>query len=207
VKIETWLAFCSIALLTAATPGPAVLLVSTNSLIAGFKNSLLTILGNVTGLLFMSTCSVFGLSAVILHSSVLFTTIKILGAFYLAYMGIKLWKKGLLPLALEPHLKKGKTPLNLYIQGLVLALTNPKAIIFTTALFPHFIIVSEPLIPQFALLVISFMTLSFLCLSGYSLLAQRAKKGTAKIGSNKQIGRILGATFIGAGCLLATVRR
>ena len=65
MAFENWLAFCSIALLATATPAPAALLVSTNSLLVGVKKSLFTILGNITGLLVMSALSVLGLSAIL----------------------------------------------------------------------------------------------------------------------------------------------
>ncbi len=206
MQIESWLAFCSIALVATATPGPAALLVTTNSLMVGFKKSLITILGNVTGLLLMSAFSVLGLSAVVLHSAVAFTIIKILGAIYLVYMGVKLWKNGITPVQSESSGKTHVSIISLYFQGLLVALTNPKAIIFTTALFPQFVVVSEPLLPQFSLLVASFMTLSFLCLSTYSLLAQRAKGVGRKASNSLLLGKVFGSTFIGAGCFLAATQ-
>ncbi len=207
MTVESWLAFCAIALLATATPGPAVLLVSTNCLIVGFKKSLLTVVGNITGLMLMSSCSVLGLSAIVLHSAIAFTVIKVLGALYLVYIGLNLWRKGIAPLEANPPGKVDKSSFNLFIQGVLVALTNPKAIIFTTALFPQFIVVSESLLPQFILLVGTFMTLSFICLAGYSLLAHGARKRAVKVTSGKFMGRVFGSTFIGAGCLLATAPR
>lgn len=70
--IENWLVFVSIAFVATVTPGPAVFLVISNSLSYGLKNTVITILGNISGLLVMSGLSVLGLSAVLLHSVVLF---------------------------------------------------------------------------------------------------------------------------------------
>ena len=207
MTFESWLAFCSIALLATATPGPAVLLVSVNSLAVGFKNSLVTVLGNISGLFLMSVFSVLGLSAVVLHSTIAFTTIKVLGAAYLIYMGLKLWKNGIRNIEVQEIVKVKSNAFSLYSQGVFVALTNPKAIVFTTALFPQFIVVSEPLLQQFSLLVISFMALSFSCLSAYALLAQRAKSGTKRIVSDKALGKIFGSSFIGAGCFLAATSK
>ncbi|MCG8614302.1 MAG: LysE family translocator, partial [Pseudomonadales bacterium] len=69
-----------------------------------------------------------------------------------------------------------------------------------------FVVVSEPLLPQFLLLVSSFMILSFMCLCAYALLAQRTK-ATHNSVSGKLLGKVFGSTFIGAGCLLATTSR
>lgn len=204
MQFENWFMFCSIALLATATPGPAALLVSINSLSFGFKKSLVTILGNVTGLFIMSTFSVLGLSAVVLHSTVAFTVIKLLGAAYLAYLGFKLWVNGVGTIEVGSTRKSKGSSLSLYTQGVLVALTNPKAVVFTTALFPQFIVDADPLMFQFSILVLSFMLLSFICLSLYALIAQRAKARTINTQVQKLFGKIFGAIFIGAGCILAT---
>lgn len=207
MQIESWLAFCSIALLATATPGPATLLVSTNSLRFGFRKSLITVLGNISGLLLMSSFSVLGLSAVVLNSSIAFTILKVAGAIYLIYMGVNLWIKGITPMELKQTKKGKKHNISLYFQGILVSITNPKAIVFTTALFPQFIVVSEPLLPQFSVLVLSFMCSSFVCLSTYSYLAQRAKNKTSKLFSGTVAGKVFGSTFIGAGCILASASK
>jgi threonine/homoserine/homoserine lactone efflux protein len=196
--------FCSIALLATATPGPAALLVSINSLSFGFKKSIYTVLGNVTGLFIMSTLSVLGLSAVVLHSTVAFTIIKLLGVAYLAYLGFKFWVNGVGIIEIDSTKKSKGSSLSLYTQGVLVALTNPKAVIFTTALFPQFIVAADPLMFQFSILVLSFMLLSFICLSSYALVAQGAKARTINTRVQKLLGKIFGATFIGSGCILAT---
>ncbi|QPB83786.1 LysE family translocator [Pseudoalteromonas rubra] len=207
MQFESWITFCSIALLATATPGPAALLVSISSISFGFRQSLLTVLGNITGLFIMSGLSVLGLSTVILHSAFAFTIIKFLGALYLIYLGVKLWRHGLSKLDVNEVSCAKSNALNLYGQGLLVALTNPKAIVFTTALFPQFIVVSEPLFAQFSVLVLSFMSLSVLCLSSYAFVAQRAKSKARNLVSGTWLGKLFGSTFIGAGCFLATTSR
>lgn len=206
MQIESLLAFCAIALVATATPGPAALLVTTNSLMVGFKKSLITVIGNITGLFLMSGFSVLGLSALVLHSSIAFTIIKFLGAIYLIFAGLKIWVNGIRAVNPESHHTAPITVLKLYLQGLFVAITNPKAIIFSTALFPQFVVVSEPLLPQFSMMVASFMTLSFVCLSVYALAADKAKKVSNVIVS-KYFGKIFGSTFIGAGLYLAAIQR
>ena len=203
MQFENWFMFCSIALLATATPGPAALVVSINSLSFGFKKSLITILGNVTGLFIMSTFSVLGLSAVVLHSTMAFTVIKIFGAAYLVYLGFKLWVNGVGNIEVGSTKTAKCSSLNLYTQGVLVALTNPKAVIFTTALFPQFIVANDPLMYQFSILVLSFMLLSFFCFSSYALVAQRAKSRTINTQVQNLLGKIFGTTFIGAGCMLA----
>ena len=125
MQFESWITFCSIALLATATPGPAALLVSMHSLSFGFNKSLATVVGNVTGLFVMSGFSVLGLSAVVLHSAVAFTFVKVLGAMYLIYIGIKLSRNGIKRIEVGETKSAKNGVLSLYTQGVIVALTNP----------------------------------------------------------------------------------
>lgn len=204
MTLENWMLFSSIALVATLSPGPAVLLVTTHTMQYGPVRSICTILGNVTGLFLMSLCSVLGLSTVIMYSMTAFTIIKSAGALYLIYLGIKLWRNGIgKPQAVLGGESKGAS-LVLYGQGIMVALTNPKAIAFTTALFPQFVVNSQPLGSQFFILVATFMTLSFLCLAGYSLLSHSAKNNVQPLVSRKTSGRVFGGIFILSGAALAT---
>ncbi len=203
MQLENWLAFCSIAFIAAAIPGPAILLVLTHSLQFGTLRSLITVAGNVTGLFTMSACSVLGLSALVMISSTAFTVIKIIGALYLLYMGVKIWRSGVQLNNIKCENHKTSSAWSLYFQGLMISLTNPKAIIFTSALFPQFISISEPLLPQFLILVVTLMTCSFLCLLSYSLLSRTIKSGTKQYVSSNLLGKVFGSAFISAGGLLA----
>ncbi|MCL6417588.1 LysE family translocator [Aestuariirhabdus sp. Z084] len=203
MQMENWLIFCSIALVATVTPGPAILLVSTHSLQFGLGRALMTIAGNVSGLFIMSACSVAGLSALLLASTFAFTVVKILGALYLIYLGIKLWRGGVTSSQLQASATSSPRTLNLYLQGLLVALTNPKAIVFTTALFPQFISSTSSLIPQFTILVLTFMGLSFSCLLAYAVASRRIKNSSARRVNGRWLNRCFGGAFIGAGTLLA----
>lgn len=203
MNIDTWLAFLSIALVATAVPGPAILLVITHNLQYGTARSLFTICGNITGLLLMSGCSVLGLTTLVMVSANAFTLIKTAGALYLIWMGIKLWRNGV-RLELSPdYVAKPASGKSLYLQGILIALTNPKAIVFTSALFPQFIDINQPLMAQFPLLVLTLMACSILCLFGYSQLARQAKNRSQNRLSETGLGQVFGSMFIGAGTALA----
>lgn len=206
MNLENWLGFCAIALLATATPGQAALLVSVHSVSEGVSKTFATIGGNVVGLLLMSSCSVLGLTAVVMHSAFMFSLIKFLGASYLIYLGYRFWT-GERSFELNPDKKSDTRISSLFSQGILVALTNPKAIVFTTALFPQFINANEPLFSQFAILVSSFMGLSFLCLTCYALLASRAVNKTKGLVANKWFGKVFGGAFIGSGVYLASASR
>lgn len=208
MDFDSWLIFASIALVATLTPGPAVLLVSTHSVSFGTKYSIATMLGNISGLFIMSLLSVMGLSAIILHSAPIFFTVKLIGACYLIFLGLKLWRKGLgsavFRTAERGDLQRRPNVMKLYANGLLVALTNPKAIAFTTALFPQFIQPDRPMLPQFSILIMTFMFLSFVCLFGFGLMAERARMGSAKIKLPGFMGKVFGSAFVGSGVFLAS---
>lgn len=201
MEIQNWLLFSSIALVATITPGPAVLLVATHSIGYSPTRAIYTILGNISGLFIMSLLSVLGLGALVLCSTLAFTVIKSLGACYLIYLGIKLWRGGFVPISATCHARtlNKDTNLRLYTQGLMVALSNPKAIAFTTALFPQFINNSSPLTPQFALLVTTFMSYSFICLSVYAKISATARIRARNTRLEKIISRVFGSLFVCSG--------
>ena len=203
MSIEVWLAFLSIALVATITPGPAILLVVTHALQAGVGKALFTIAGNLSGLFLMSLCSVVGLSVLVLSSTFAFMVIKIVGAIYLIYMGVAVWRKGIVVKKTTSSLYDQSSPLKFYIQGILVSLTNPKAIAFTTALFPQFIAVDQPLFAQFSILVITFLTCSALCLASYAIWSRKLFNHSVNAASSTWISKIFGSTFIGAGIALA----
>lgn len=207
MELSTWIAFISIALVATITPGPAILLVLSHSLRTGWKSSLFTILGNITGLFLMSSCAVLGLSALVLSSSTAFMVIKLLGAIYLVYLGIKIWRSNmsLRTSDLSEDTKHSKH--SYFLQGVLVALTNPKAIVFTTALFPQFITIEADLLPQFALLVSTFLCCSATCLISYSYWGSRLLKSSKSLSDSHWIPRTIGSTFVGVGIALAVSSR
>jgi len=209
MNFENWLLFAFIALIAAITPGPAILLLTTNAISYGLRKALACILGNITGLLVMSALSVLGLSTVILMSSAVFISVKLIGAAYLIYLGFRLWRFGFGTTNVEglkvDNQRKSQSFIKLYTQGLFVALSNPKAIAFTTALFPQFINPDAPLAPQFLILVVTIMFLSFICLLSYGYLAVSMKSRSAESSVSQYLSKAFGSAFIASGILLVGV--
>ena len=209
MNYENWLLFAAIAGVATITPGPAIMLVSANSSSYGVRKAVYTILGNITGLFCMSLLAVLGLSTVILYSAPIFFVFKMIGALYLIYLGVKLWRNGFTgkKAVHSSVVNSSGVPqdFKLYMQGVFISLSNPKAIAFTTALFPQFIQPELSLAPQFIGLVSTFMGLSFSCLLGYAILASKAKNRIEekKFYSQSVIGKAFGFVFIGSGIALA----
>lgn len=206
MTIQSWLMYLALVLAATSTPGPAVLFIMTNSALHGWQKSTFAALGNIAGLFSLGVMSVVGLGAVLNASVLFFNMIKYAGAAYLIYLGIKLILQKNVDLeavsgSLIPNNVSNK---QLFFQALGVAISNPKAIVFLTALFPQFLNIDQALLPQFAKLIATLMFFSFSFLMGYSLLAHKAKAWLAKPNRIKAVNRTSGSIFIGFGVLLAT---
>lgn len=199
ISSSVLLVFCAVGAVAVYTPGPAVMLAIHNGVNYGWQRSLLSSLGNISGLLLLSTASGLGLGALLLSSVLLFTVLKVVGAGYLIYLGIKQWrqaKKSALAIdAIDLSVKEAGS-FELYREGILLALTNPKAILFITALFPQFINHDQALFPQFALLTALFMALSFSSLMFYAALGRFARGRCASILQSKRFKQSTAGIFV-----------
>ena len=91
MHFSNWLVFCGVTLLVAFTPGPAVLLAVSNSMSVGPRRAMISSLGNATGLFMVSAAAMAGLGVVLSTSAYAFMLLKLAGAAYLIYLGIKQW--------------------------------------------------------------------------------------------------------------------
>lgn len=200
MELSTWFMFSVIALVSIISPGPAVLLSVTNGIRHGLTPSIYSSLGNITGIFFISGAAALGLGAVLQTSNLLFVIIKIVGAVYLVYLGIRQWRVRE-NIFINPITPADPGPRNhkLYIQGLMVAVSNPKAVLFFTALFPPFLHPSKPLPVQFFILTITFMVFSFLVLLLYAQSAQALKGWFADKKRALWFNRISGTIFIAFG--------
>ena len=206
MTIQSWLMYLMLVIVATSTPGPAVLFIMTNSTLYGWQKATFSALGNITGLFCMGILTVAGLGAILNASEIIFNVVKYFGAAYLIYLGIKLFfQKGLDFQSAQSNLIAANVPsIKIFFQAFGVAVSNPKAIVFLTALFPQFLNINEPLIPQFVILISTLMTLSFTFLMFYALMAHKVKTWLSKSSRVKFVSRTSGVIFIGFGVLLAT---
>jgi threonine/homoserine/homoserine lactone efflux protein len=210
MNIETILAFSVVAWLAILSPGPAILLALRNGVAFGLRAVTWSSLGNVTGIFGLSAAAMLGLGVLLKSSALLFGAVKLLGALYLFYVGLRhLFGRSSVLIASAETAAGAKTPTRfaLYREAFVLAATNPKPILFFTALFPQFINANASLLPQFFVLTGIFMVLSFVTLLGYASVAGRARFFLLKPRVSKWINRVVGGVFISFGAALLALRR
>jgi threonine/homoserine/homoserine lactone efflux protein len=137
IDLTTLLLFSAASILLAITPGPDMLYIATRSLSQGRSAGIVSALGVHTGVLVHTLAAAFGLSALIAASAMAFSVVKYAGAAYLVYLGIRtlLSRND----ALELGVTKRGTLLDIYRQGVVTNVLNPKVILFFTAFLPQFV--------------------------------------------------------------------
>jgi threonine/homoserine/homoserine lactone efflux protein len=206
MNIETWLYYSLAVLILTASPGPSVLLCMTKAVTEGFRASMSTALGSLTAIVSIMTLSFSGLGVVIATSEVAFNIIKWSGAVYLIYLGYKALtsKQETYQISDQDRIPSIATKKSLYITGFIVGASNPKAIVFFTALFPQFINTSEPLLIQYLVFAITFTIMELSWLTIYSYLGARSSNWLLKEGRAKYFNRITGGVFISAGVFLST---
>lgn len=155
----------------AISPGPDNIYVLMQSIVNGKKYGLATVAGLISGCLIHTTLVAFGVSAVIKESDTLFFTIKLLGVFYLLFLAVKVYKSSS-ELNLNSENIPKKSVLQLFKQGFIMNVLNPKVSIFFLAFFPGFLfsdILSTTV--QFYILGFLFMLVSAIIFSTIAVLA------------------------------------
>jgi len=191
---ENLLSFALATLALAFSPGPDNIYVLTQSLVNGVKSGLATTAGLVTGCIVHTTFLAFGLSAIITTSPTLFYGIKVLGALYLLYLAYVVFKNDAtiaVPVTSEGKTNRTptKTNVQLFKQGVIMNLVNPKVMIFFLAFFPAFLWnETENTVSQFYILGIVFMAVSFLV---FGLIAVLAGSISSYILKHKSVGIVL----------------
>ena len=206
IDFQTWLSFILTVGILCYSPGPSVLLATANSMDYGVRKNIGTILGDLSANSLQMILASAGLAAIIAASAELFYLVKWSGVAYLAYLGIKQFmKKG------NGLHRKYETPpksfRQLFWQGFAVSASNPKAIVFFSALFPIFIHPELPLLPQTLVLAFTFLIIDGTSLLIYSGFAFRLKGYLEDKGKMHMQNRIVGSALILAGILLAMKKR
>lgn len=197
--------FLLMATATVLSPGPGVVMTLTNSLRHGMKGTFSGILGISFGALVVAAISATSLGVVLAASALAFTILKFIGAAYLVYLGIKLWRAPAYKIKEQPILEANAG--RRFFEGLSLQLTNPKAIFFFLSVFPQFIDSSMDYSIQFTVQVLTYSSLVVVIHCLYALFAQRAKLWLTSERGGRAINKLGGATFVFFGAALATAKK
>lgn len=205
MSLNTWLVYVAAVFVLTVTPGPSVLMTVSTSVNRGFRQAVLAALGSTIAIVCIMGLSAVGLGAILSTSELLFSVLKWAGAAYLAYLGITSLlspnRNLLLSEQVEPMQPRS------FVRGFLVGASNPKALVFFTALFPQFIDPAHPQLPQFLVLCCTFVAFEFFWLLTYAALGSRAKRWLQQPGRAVAFNRATGGVFLLAAGILASARR
>jgi threonine/homoserine/homoserine lactone efflux protein len=208
MTLSTYLLYLAAVALLVLTPGPTMLMSMTNAIAHGAPKAMASASGSITAALGMILLSSLGLGAVLAASDTAFWILKLVGGAYLIYLGVKTFRSPVssfdLPTA---SAQAGVSKRRLYLQGVMVGASNPKALLFFAAFFPQFVDGQLPWAPQFAILAITFVVFEFTTLSLCTLFAARIAPWLRQAGRARVFNRVSGSLFAGMGCLLLVARK
>lgn len=204
MTLAVWLGFLLASILIAVTPGPGAVLSMSNGMRHGYRSAFVGILGLQVALLAHLLLVAIGFGALLAASEVAFSLVKFVGAAYLVWLGIQKWRARPQPIAAELEKQPSR---GLFLQGLLVNLTNPKAIIFVAALVPQFVDPALTLLPQYLLIAATLCLTDTLVMSTYALSAVRLGRWLRDPGMLRLQNRLFGGMFVSAGAALAVSSR
>lgn len=203
MSLSLWLGFLVASVVIAVTPGPGAVASMSTGIRHGYWSALALILGLQAAILLQLAVVALGLGALLATSETAFEVIKFVGAGYLIWLGFQKWR------ATAPGADEATTPRRrhgLFLQGLLVNLTNPKAIIFIAALVPQFVDPLAPQMPQYLLIAATLCLTDTLVMSCYALMAARVGRWLHDPRALRLQNRLFGSLFVVAGGLLAVSR-
>ncbi|EIZ0311255.1 LysE family translocator [Vibrio parahaemolyticus] len=207
MQLDTWIYYTLAILVLTASPGPSSLLCLSKGVSSGFRLALTTALGSLSAITIILTLSFTGLGVVIASSEFVFNIIKWCGAAYLIWLGIQAFRSKQNDFAKSDSAQVSTSHVSAYTSGFIVGSSNPKAIIFFTALFPQFIDPTASLLIQYAIFAGTFVVFELSWLTFYSLLGVKTSNWLFEAGRAKLFNRLTGGVFISAGVMLSTANR
>jgi threonine/homoserine/homoserine lactone efflux protein len=196
---HTWLLYLAAAVGLSLTPGPNSLLVLTHGALHGHRRTLFTVAGGALGFLVLIALSMLGIGALLKASLEALTVLKLLGGAYLVWLGIQFWRAPPIHLRTD-EARSAPRASTLFHQGLLTAVSNPKALLFYGAFLPQFIDPARDLLQQFIVMAVVFVAVEIVVEYGLALLAHRIRPWLERAG--QRFNRACGGLFVLMGLAL-----
>ena len=207
---HVWLAYFLAAWLIALSPGSGAVLSMSHGLQYGVRQTTATIVGLQIGLASILLVAGAGVGALLLASTTAFMVVKVLGAGYLIWLGVKQWRApvdGAASDAAAPSEPAGLSVRQRVLRGALTNATNPKGIVFMVAVLPQFINPKQPLALQLAILLVTTLAVDSVVMHGYAFLASRLRALMQSVRARQAQNRVFGGVLMGMGASLLMVDR
>jgi threonine/homoserine/homoserine lactone efflux protein len=203
MSLQLYLAFVAATAVLILIPGPSVALIVANSVAHGPRYGLVTVAGTATAVVVQLFLTVAGMTTFLTVMANWFEWLRWIGVAYLLYLGIRAWRAPAVDLTkAKPQARSAR---GIFLRGSLVALTNPKTLLFYGAFFPQFFSVGGDLMTQLTLLAVTFLVIEVTLDSCWALLAGRFRAVLAVNG--KLRNRVTGGLLMGAGAGLAMAHR
>lgn len=199
MALHTWLLYVVAAVGLSLTPGPNSLLVLTHGALHGHRKTLFTVSGGALGFMALIALSMLGIGALLQASASALAVLKLIGGVYLIWLGIQLWRAPAIRLRAQPSSARTRGA-QLFRQGLLTAVSNPKALLFYGAFLPQFIDPSRDLQTQLIVMATIFVAIEIAVEYLLALLAHRIRPLLERAG--KGFNRVCGGMFVAMGVAL-----
>jgi threonine/homoserine/homoserine lactone efflux protein len=204
MELHVYFAFVVATSIMIALPGPSVLLTVAHSISFGWRHALSTVAGATMGIAVQLIVAAIGLTSLLCVVAEAFEWLRWAGAAYLVYLGIRQWRSASEPLEFDTS---SVTKTNLFVQGLVITIPNPKSLIFIAAFLPQFIDAARPLGLQFTIIVPTFLAITFTVTSAWAAVAGKVSGFLQGQRTFQTVLRTAGGLMVMAGVGLALARR
>jgi threonine/homoserine/homoserine lactone efflux protein len=208
MNIDTWWLFATATFFISAAPGPNMLLILSQSVRLNIHSAVWSAVGCMTALLIMQTASAAGLGVLLRGAPAVFEILRWGGAIYLVYLG---WRIFCAPVSARADLDQvpstaQPTPLALFKTGFMTSASNPKALLFAAAFFPQFLNPSLPQLPQFGILLATFVVIEASWYLTYALGGQKLALYLKRPRVLKLFNRVTGVVFVGFAILMLAMK-
>jgi len=201
------MAFAGVSLLLSVTPGPDMAVVTRNALAHGRRGVVLTTTGIALALSFWISATAFGVSALLRSSADLFFGLKLVGAAYLAYLGVRtLIDSRQQPADLLATAPPPAPAHAIFRQGFLSALTNPKLGVFFVTFLPQFVVPGQAVLPRLLELGLVFAVIGWTWMIVYGLMVTRIRAFITAPRVRQWMERVTGVVLLGFGARLAAER-
>ena len=201
------LAFAGVSLLLAVTPGPDMAVVTKNALAHGRRGVVLTTSGIALALVIWVSATAVGLSALLRTSSEVLFLLKIVGACYLAYLGVRtLLESRARPADLLAVTPPAAPAHAVFRQGFLSAISNPKLGVFFVTFLPQFVLPGQAVLPRLLVLGVTFAVIGWLWMNVYGLFVTRLRQVITAPRVRQWMQRVTGVVLLGFGARLALER-
>jgi homoserine/homoserine lactone efflux protein len=202
MNVELFTAFLLITVVLIIAPGPIVTLVISTGATRGVRAALTTVAGTTLGNAVLLATIALCLSWVHAHADMLFNALRWTGAAYLVWLGVHAWRH-----AGEESERLRDSGRARFVRGLLVALSNPKTIVFFTAFLPQFIDPRLPAGPQLAAMCVASVIIAGASDCAWAVAAGMGRAWFMKPSRVKLLGRLSGTVLIGGGLWLSLARR